>query len=212
MIVCHAHRFIFHAGRRSASTCLSVALGTLVSGRDISTLSPAGQLSGKRRGIAHHMGPLAIRAFVGEDTWHNYLTISTVRNPWARMFSYYHALQQRNAWSWLYAPWDEMDPGPGKRRSFLAWLMCQQRRFMEDELFSAAGDLLVERVVRFEHLEADFEKLCADLRVFTPPLRDAAAGKADASKYADAYDKQSRDRVASLFPGTIATYGYKFGD
>lgn len=119
-----------------------------------------------------------------------------VRNPWDRLISYYFSPHRRET----------------------SWSARKFRKFVEKEArplgdyFALPGDTAspfanVDAVIRFEHLNEDFAKICAKLAISTvelPQRNRSARGKA-----AEYYDKKLSDWVAERFADEIEYFGYQ---
>ena len=85
-----------------------------------------------------------------------------------------------------------------------------------DFLFGAGGQLLVDRVLRFERLAEEADELLAQLGLedrSLPWVNASGSGTPDAvPPYADYYDDESRALVAELYHADIEAFAYEFGD
>ena len=152
-----------------------------------------------------------------------------VRNPWARVVSFYHHLSAGKTFR-------EYVMGEFRERTWreMAWFVGPQRDFIYDE----AGALLVDFVGRFERLQDDFDEICRRLgRPATPlPRVNQAADHrklywgGDLRKmlrswrkrmtrpaprffrYQDYYDADTRALVAGLYQVDIELFGYRFDE
>jgi len=152
-----------------------------------------------------------------------------VRNPWTRMVSLYHHLNQGQSFreyvlgEFRERVWEEM-----------AWFVRPQRDFIYDE----TGALLVDFVGRFERLQEDFDQVCR--RLGKPPTPLPRVNQATDHRklhwsgnprkilrswrkrmikpaprfprYQDYYDPDTRTAVAELYQMDIELFGYRFDE
>lgn len=235
MIISHSRKFIFIHIHKTAGESISAALRPSLSGRDLLLgTSRRGELSNAyynvRYGLQKHSGARKVRAFVGEETWNDYLKFSFVRDPFDRLRSLYFYFEKmlarrrephlRNALLWL--------PGTDFRDP-LKWPGMQA--FLETDSFSGFirhpafstnimgarpqsflltdkdGNLDVDFVGKFETLAEDFATLAARLGLEGADLghRNASRNRAATPDPAEAAD---RALVAETYARDYALFGY----
>ena len=188
MIVSNSRKFIFVHINKTAGTSITEALYPHLAWNDLVLGStPTGraldQPFHERFGLYKHSTAREIRAVVGERVWSEYRSFAVVRDPVDRARSLYGYLKMLQAgrsefrkrlrsllgarggpdWVALRAlretgsfsafirhPQLRYDPG-----------FIHQSRFLSDE----AGALIVDRLLRFETLAADFAALCRELGI-----------------------------------------------
>lgn len=202
MIVSHQHRFIFWKPHKVASTSVLAALAHHCGPNDSVGGALDGEYTGERRNMAafshlptagNHATPKQIRSVCdflwGKDIWLRYTRITIVRNPWDR------------AVSW----WDYANRTLGKNLSFEQALANSERSYW----FTPDGEPWAQITLRYESLNADYEKLCSDLSLPCQPLQHLRPGSAR-RHYSTYYDARSRDLVARHFDREIEHYHYSF--
>jgi len=133
------------------------------------------------------------------DRWCKF---TVVRNPFDRAVSHYH--------------WQSQAPGQrhykrSQAMSFKDHLRDMQRRQRwHDErqvryICDRDGKLLVDRVLRFENLPAEFDALARDLGL---DATLAVHNKSLHRPYADYYDEEARQMVIALFRDDFDLLGY----
>src|SRR6056297_2351350 len=154
-----------------------------------------------------HVRACDIAAFLGWRKWSEMTTFSTIRNPWDRLVSMYYWRVTTNQTGLA-----------DSRIDFNDWLdLCLRRRdpyFIKNPLMLApqsywlcdeSGELLVDRLLRFERLAEDFHKLCAAIgiqkKAELPHLKkterkhySAYFGQKDAELVGRIYKKRSEER------------------
>lgn len=220
MLVSHRHRFIYFKTRKTGGTSTEMALEPFcrddptapVSEQTETMVSDAGIVGARRLGRAperrvwrNHMAAAEIRDGVGAPAWSSYLKIANIRNPWDKMLS---------AFFWRQRDKGVLDePLDGQIARFRK-LVCDDK--LGDpgwELCAIGDELVVEKVIRYSHLESDFAAVVAILGVPKLALPQAKTGlrPADATG-AVFYDDRTRAHVADRFAREIAAFGWAFGD
>jgi len=202
-IVSQKYRFVFIHIPKTGGTSLAEpayrdSSGALTGILGESDYSQAGHILA--RGLKERMG----------ERWDDYFKFAFVRNPWDRMVSLYHyflqdsekqstALGERIAACEGFADFcvrlDELEPDAH---------FWEQLAYLAD----SEGNMLVDCVGRFEHLDEDFEKICARLgmpAVTLPHLRQTAH-----RDYRHYYDARTVDVIAARYKNDIAAFGYSF--
>jgi len=161
-------------------------------------------------------------AFYFPQIWRQYTSFAVVRNPWDRIVSTYHFLRMKV--SYLHPP--EVGPHADyevlRDRSFeecLTILLRERERLTSEAWYeqthlvalpvSLGARVMVDRVLRFETLDAEFPRLCAELGVDgrnMPQLNSTKRGR----DYREYYNGHTRRLVARLYASDIETFGYSF--
>lgn len=233
MIICHTHRFIFLKPRKTAGTSVEIALSrycgpedivTRVNDRDEQLRAAQGGLPGrdvplpwsqlrprhlhdmiKRRQrpprLYNHVGAAAVRAFVGEDIWHSYLKISIERDPWDKAISLY----------WWARKGQEDFP------SLSDYLRLAARdkpdRLTNWDVYAIDGQVVADRVLRFEHLADEVKALGAELGLTglaLPAVRAKSASREDRRAYADVLSEADAALVGEVCRREIEHFGFRF--
>ena len=148
-------------------------------------------------------------AEIGRRTWERKTTFAVVRNPWDKVVSHFHYRVQTNQTGiadegigfadWVRAAYGDHDP----RYYDTPIMFSPQRDWIVDE----EGDVAVDRILRFESLEADFAALMSDIGrdVTLPHLK--ASKRRDFREY---YDESAVEIVARVFAPDLELFGYDF--
>lgn len=129
----------------------------------------------------------------------DYFRFSVVRNPWDRFVS-----------GWKYCDstrnrplHDVLDRLPTDGHDYR-----HVTRPQSAILFDATGRCAVSFVMRFESLQADFERICA--RLGLPPILLKKTNVGQRHHYRDYFDTDTRQRLARHFAEDIERFGYTF--
>lgn len=224
MIVCHRHRFIFITTRKTGGAAIEAALadfcsdGDIVSGRSatngatqvraassrngaiaVSRYRPVDwlrlMLRGERARLDKHMGAAEIRILLGEETWGSYFKFCVERDPWEKAVALY---EQRTR--------------DTKPRPTLAQFLVQARpaSLSNFDLYSIDGALAVDRVIRYEHLEAELEAV-RNLLNLPGPIAVPANG-VRTSHYSAAVSAPERALIDAACAREIELFGYAFSE
>ena len=209
MIVSHPARVLFvHVQKTGGSTVQSVLLDRLPGAQKLTDLPGAKH--------AHLADALSAHPDLA-----GYWTFGFVRNPWARLWSWWSMIGRRsemreagNAWAARRikrnAFWSgTLDAMP----DFETFVMEGPDRF--DRLRIPQLDYLrtferrADFIGRTETFTADFADVCARLGIAPPPeepRRNAGPG----GSYRDQYTPAMRERVADLYAADLREFGYEF--
>ena len=139
-----------------------------------------------------------------------YYKFGFVRNPWDWLVSRYH--WSRDKQQLFGYDFEEM-----MNRMDRGIALADDAPWMEEEALlpqfsrlSIRGKLAVDFVGRFEHLQADFETICA--RIGRPPEELPHVFASGRAGYVDYYDDRTRAIVERLYRDDIEAFGYRFGD
>ncbi|WP_210438291.1 sulfotransferase family protein [Nocardioides xinjiangensis] len=213
MIASHQHRFIFLKTRKTAGTSVEIALSKVCGPDDIITeISPEDEelrrAAGGRppqnftspplpRKAYNHMGAKATRDLVGADVFADYFTFAIERNPWDAVVSLYF---------WKYKDRAELPDFESYVREIWIEQLANNRR-----LYRIRGKMALDRVLRYENLDAELEEVWDHLGLPGRPDLPRAKGNArPAGHYRELYTPASRERVATVFADTIEAFGYEF--
>lgn len=213
MIVSHQHRLIFLKTRKTAGTSVEIALSRICGPDDTITRLTDEDEELRRslggRGPQHdqspplpvkpfnHMPARGVREVVGEDVWGEYYRFAIERNPWDLVVSqYYWRFRNEEA-----PPFEEF-----VRRPVVQKLADKNAR-----IYRLRGEIAVDRVLRFESLDADLAEVWRDRGLpGEPGLPRAKSYSRPERSYRELYTDETRDLVGGLFAGVIADLGYEF--
>jgi len=156
-----------------------------------------------------HALPRMIQDDIGWETWSRLFKFTIVRNPWDLMLSFRrmpllnpHGYQKPPAENFLTFV---------RQFDFASVPLPYHESPINDCWYfdPASGRPLVDHVLRFEHLQADFDAVCDRLEIPRHQLPHLQK-KGPRPHYSCFYDVETRDRVAELFARTIDHFGYTF--
>ena len=204
-MVSHRHRFVFLAVPRTASHAIRAALGPLLGGEDwqqeLLRLGLRSPLPGIAR-IGHgHVTAREACAELPGEVWRSYFKFAIVRNPFDRFVSVCAMLNKRNL------------SYRGRERAFMKRALGVPRfrgrvlvRPQAEMLVGADGELALDRLGRYERLEASFAAICRRLGIEAQPLarHNATEGAAPNA----IYDAELEAMVADFYRRDFDLLGY----
>ena len=140
----------------------------------------------------------------------NYFKFTFVRNPWDRVVAFYHYQLKRK---WDYYPFDET---LSFKKFVKNWLiqMPKQTPLNTNPCYDWISDkddnLLVDFIVRFENLQADFNTICDKIGIDRQKLPHK--NKSKHKHYTEYYDDETRKIVGEKYAKDIEYFGYEFGE
>lgn len=148
---------------------------------------------------------------IGRSRWDRKWTFAFVRNPWDKVVShYYHRVKTNQTGlgdqhidfkEWVKRAYGNKDAAYyDKPKMFMP-----QTDWIADE----DGQIIVDDILRFENLEADFRKVLEKLER-SASLRHAK--KSDRGNYGQYHDAEAAELVRSWFARDIERFGYQFED
>ena len=224
MIVCHRHRFIFITTRKTAGARIEAALAGFCGDGDIvtgstqangSTVARAAtgtggalaltryrpvdwlrlMVRGERARLDRHLSAAEIRALVGADVWSGYFKFCVERDPWEKAVALY---EQRTR--------------DRKPRPTLATFLTEARpeSLSNFGLYSIDGALAVDRVIRYEHLDAELEAVRNLLNLPAPITLGTRADRV--SHYSTVIGPAERALLDRACAREIELFGYAFSE
>lgn len=146
---------------------------------------------------------------LGSEKWNHRFTFTVVRNPWDKVVSHFCFRVKTNQTNlgahsisfseWVKRAYGQQDPlYYDKPRMFMP-----QCNWITDH----DGHILVNKVCRFEQLEADLLEICRRLKkkVHLEHLK-----KSDRGDYRQYYDSESIEIIEKWFLRDIDRFGYEF--
>lgn len=229
MIVSHRHKFIFVKTLKSAGTSIELALAHQCGPEDVVTpIFP--RISGhrprnwrgwfvpwrevRRRGdlrknvveclrrdrLYNHIPARFARARLTPKIWDSYLKICVDRNPWDKTLSHFHMFKHAK-WHRHYDPDLTLDAYLEKQ------VFCHNAPFYCD----ARGRPIVDKILRYDRLEAELADLCADLGMPFEGLPKAKAGlRTDRRSYRDVFTPQQAETIGTAFAHEISLLGWEY--
>lgn len=218
MIISHEHRFVFVKTRKTAGTSVEIALSTRCGDEDVVTaITPEDEVLRRRCGgrgrqntlvpegagasqdgdrhFYNHMPAADIRAVVGPECWSAYRTFTVERNPWEKAVSLYF--------------WRTKDLP--QRPPFSVFLRSEDRGLLSNWRLYADGDeVLVDRILRHERLDADLAEEWSALGLAgKPTLPRAKAGHRPDDDWHALYTADDAAFVAEVCRREIDRLGYE---
>ncbi len=209
MIVSHEARALFvHVQKTGGSTLQSVLLGRLPGAESVTGLP----------GAKHAHLAAALRVHPELAT---YWTFGFVRNPWARLWSWWSMIERRREqrdeghawatrrvannpfWSGVMADLPDFEAFVMKGPERFGRLRTPQLRYLQ------AADRRADFVGRTETFAADLVHVCERLG-FEPPAQELHRNAGPSSSYRDHYTPDMRDQVARLYRADLDEFGYEF--
>jgi hypothetical protein len=229
VIVSHQHRFIFVKTRKTAGTSIEIALSKFCGPTDIITRdTPADQairdalgyrspqnehgigltdyrladwrrllLKGRRARFKNHMEAERVRALVGQTLWGDYYTICVERDPWDKAVSLYY--------------WRTRDRSP--RPPLLTFLRSVSPAALSNyHIYADTSGVIVDRVIRYEHLVDELDALRARLRLPEPIELPRAKGahRPPDVHYSALVGPAEREIIDRVCAREIALFDYRF--
>lgn len=229
MIVSHEHKFIFLKTKKTAGTSVEIALSKFGGPRDIITpiappedekmrtdLGYCGpqnfavpfskytfedwkQLVTTRQRVEHynHEPAVLVRQRLPRETWDSYFKFTIERNPWDRALSFYHFR------------FHGVDPKP-PLSEFLETV--RPKALSQIDLYSLNGTVAVDRVIRYEKLDAELAEIGSQLGFPSSLELPRAKGqyRKDRTPYRELIGDKERERIAQICAREIALFGYEF--
>jgi len=229
VIVSHRYRFIFLKTAKTAGTSIELALSKFLGPDDIITpVSPEDEVLRKQLGgvgpqnyrlppgarhrwlsklrlplqkpaFYNHMPASEIRTLVGENTWQNYFRFCVERNPFDRAVSLYYWCCRK-----------------GQRPSISQFLQSPQIQLLTSRgiqlYLSDSGEMLVNRVLRYENICAELESVRSLLGLPEPLALPHAKGGLRPSKqhYSELLSPSDRRTIEHLFRREITLFQYRW--
>ena len=148
-------------------------------------------------------------ACMGLKRWEKKYSFAVVRNPWDKVVSHYHYRVLTNQTGlgantigfnqWVKRTYGEQDPtfynNPKMFMPNIGWIADEQ------------NNILVNKVIRFENLDTEFDEVCGELRlsVELPHVK-----KSKHNHYSRYYDQDTIQIVSEWFKSDIDAFGYQF--
>jgi hypothetical protein len=215
VIVSHRYRFIFLRTEKTGGTSLTRALWPHLGEEDL-RLSPTRPAWARYSPIHHgalqryvpdlfglhaHATARQMRRVLGREVFDGYLKFAVERNPWDRQVSPYH----HRCWKTGRTPDFDRDMASPIYRN------TEYCRLDNWSIYAIGGEIVADRVLRYERLAEDVEALRRELGIPEPlEMPRARAYAPDRPHYATYYGARTRDLVARWYAREIAAFGYAF--
>ncbi len=153
-----------------------------------------------------HIPAREVKDMVGKNIWDDYHVFCVARNTWDRLISFYFWAQHKRAEKGLELSWEEYVERYIRTESYYT----DNYRLYSDR----NGNSLVNKIIRYENLDEEFEQVCDKLGIPFSAWRTHPKAKATQTPreqdYRSLYTPEVRDLVATNFADEIELMGYKF--
>lgn len=238
MIISHEHEFIFIKNEKTAGTSVEIALSKYCGASDVLTpISPEDEATREELGhrtaqnyaipfsqytrgdwlrfvytrdrmrFHSHDPATRIRKYTPDRVWDRYFKFCFERNPWDKVVSFYfwRTREMPEDKEWKYR--EVEDP------SIAEFVHSREVTLLRGfELYGIEKEIAVDRVFRFEELEAGLAEAASIVglpEVPELPRAKASTGR-DGRHYRELMGEAERERIAKLFAREIAHFGYAF--
>ena len=228
MIISHKYRFIFIKTFKTAGTSIEVYLSPLCGDQDVFTpiyphvgphqarnfrglWNPVPELVHNRgrdwKALArsvlagsrfiNHLPARVVRWRIRPEQWNGYFKFCVERNPWDKTISHFHMVKDRAGGN---QSWDDY---------FRRGRFCLNY----PKYLDLNGNVIVDRVLRYETLAQDLAEVFAKLGVpFGGELGIRAKGghRQDRTPYQEIFTPEQRRRLEQVFAPEIRLHGYTY--
>jgi hypothetical protein len=146
----------------------------------------------------NHITAKEVKAFIGDQVWHDYYKFCIERNPWDRVISlYYHKYKA------------EPRPTISEFVSSTDPLILRERGY---KLYTINGHVAVDKICKFENLSEELEEVRAQLGISEELDLPRAKSKyrKDKRNYQDILGDSDKAKILELFHDEINLCGYNF--
>ena len=193
------------------------------------------------RKIGQHVDAPTIKAREPAEVWNGYFKFSITRNPWDRTLSYFFWDRRKDPtmkprkrfYHYLGVPFDEFAIIKDLFTQFVRDKALAQSNddrfhvidgthhyrvpaqgFLEnnDRFYIIDDQLCADFVIRYEHLEEDFNEVCRHIGIPASGLPHLKTGiRKQTRHFTDYYDDETREIVADLHKNDLRYFGYEYG-
>ena len=144
------------------------------------------------------------RGRISRQQYANYFKFTFIRNPWARVFSWYRNVMRGPAHRKPLGIPDNCSLEEYLKKYACHWALRPQLFWITD----SKGAIPMDFIGRFERLEQDFSQVCDILGLKDKSLPRLIVG--DHLNYTQFYDDETREIVAHRYKEEIARFGFQF--
>lgn len=124
----------------------------------------------------------------------DYFTFTFVRNPYARLWSWWEMNEQKDFKSWVMSIPEQLEENEHACKGFLR----PQSDYMSPH---------INRIGHYENLVTDFISITSDMGLYTPELDEFVK---ENPEYREHYDDEARDVMIQVYHTDLSHYGYTF--
>jgi hypothetical protein len=210
MLISKPHKFLFIHIYKNAGTSVRRAIYPYVATKwrwrvhnylskiGITALRPSGNPAGHEG----HATARQVAESMGREKFRSYFSFAVVRNPWDWVVSLYTYMLKDSTHKQ-----HELAEGFSGFDEYIRWRCREDYRYQNDWVCDEDGNLLVDFVARFEHLEEDFDEICRRIGV------EAALPHSNPSShapYTEYYTPETIELVRETYRPDIEFFGYDF--
>jgi hypothetical protein len=138
--------------------------------------------------------------------YRQYFKFTFVRNPWARVFSWYqNVMRDRLHRNTLGIP-DACSLSEFVHLNAEQWALRPQLHWIKDR----SGKIALDFIGRYESLEDDFKIVCQRLGIVDSKLPKMLTS--EDQEYTAYYDQDSRELIARRYAPEIEIFGFYYGE
>ncbi len=230
MILSHKHKFIFIKTNKTAGTSIEIALSRFCGEDDIITpIAPEDEITRRQlgcRGPQHYRAPLGeygwrdyrdlafrrrtkrryynhmtsveVRQLVGEQVWNSYYKFCFERNPFDRLVSLYY---------WR----NRSEPRPSISTFLQSGFPVILKKYGYNS-YTMDGRVVVDKVCRFEQLQAELESIRRRLGI--PAALELPHAKSsyrkDRRSYRELLTDREKEEIGRMFRSEIELFNYEY--
>jgi len=175
---------------------------------------------------AEHLGHWHLLDDIDERT-KNYFKFTMVRNPWARLLSFYqYCVQKKKTHNYVHPTSfkDFVLDSTDKYLLGVNWtfsptlkeICCYARtqrcrlELQLDWITDANGKILIDFIGKVENLQEDFNTVCDKIGI--PRRTLSHQNKSNHKAYTKYYDDETQQIIAEKYAEDIKCFGYEFGE
>lgn len=158
-------------------------------------------------GGLQHLTASLVRSEVGEETFQSYFKFAIVRNPWDKAASQFAYMERRPD----LCEFVGLRPN-GDFETYLSAIARTPHVQWQDQysfLYGSNGELLVDRIIRYESLASDLPSVLRAVGIQSDciPHANPSPRRRPTSEL---YNDRTQQRVADLYRRDIAAFDYSF--
>lgn len=155
-----------------------------------------------------------VTKYIGRDWFDDYYKFAVIRNPWERAVSAFYYLDEGGSNIYDQAFREEyLAKYEGRFDAFARDIgSIVGQKFFKPQMHwvgrADEGQVLCDRLIRFENLAEEVTALSRKLNLPLPEVPHVYPGKHP--PYQECYSPEARDAVAQVYATDIETFGYSF--